>query len=93
MTTIEPSRSRLSRLGRMRRSNDTITIVVVRLSSTADMKNASVASTHMIFHLERVRIWSVTSLNEPCRSMTSTSVMAPSRKNTICATSLSSSAS
>ena len=58
-------------------------IVVVMLSSAADMKNVMMASSHISLCLLRVLMWSVMTLKPPCESIRSTIVMAPIRNTSI----------
>ena len=60
-----------------------MTMVVVMLSSTADMKKVIVASSQSSRRLSRVRMRSVMTLNPPWTSISSTMVMAPIRKTRI----------
>ena len=58
-------------------------IVVVMLSSAADMKKVIRASSHISLCLLRVLMWSVMTLKPPCESIRSTIVMAPIRNTSI----------
>ena len=69
------------------RSRATITIEVVMLSRMADMKKARIQMTHSNFTFFVVAILSVMILNPPCVSISSTMVIAPSRKKMISAVS------
>ena len=60
-----------------------IMIVVVMLSSTADIKKVMIDSNQSSLRLLRVLMWSVMTWNPPCRSISSTMVMAPIRKKRI----------
>ena len=64
-------------------SNATITIVVVRLSSAADIKKVRKLRIHKSFTFRVVLILSVMILNPSCLSITSTMVIAPRRKKRI----------
>ena len=83
MTTILAyiQRSRCSLMSL--RSSMTMTMVVVRLSSTADRKNAMMQIIHNSLRFWRVVIRSVMMENPPCTSMSSTMVMAPTRKKRV----------
>ena len=65
------------------RSNVTITMVVVRLSSIAERKNVRNPIIHISFLLFTVVIVFVMTSNPSCASISSTIVMAPIRKNKI----------
>ena len=67
----------------IRRSSMIIMIVVVMLSSTADIKKVMIDSNQSSLRLLRVLMWSVMTWNPPCRSISSTMVMAPIRKKRI----------
>ena len=67
------------------RSSATITMEVVRLSKTADMKKARMEMTHSSFTLLVVEILSVIMRKPPSVSMSSTIVIAPIRKKRISA--------
>lgn len=67
----------------IRRSSMIIMIVVVMLSSTADIKKVMIDSNQSSLRLLRVLMWSVMTWNPPCRSISSTMVMAPIRKKSI----------
>ena len=69
------------------RSNMTMTMVVVRLSNTADMKYVMKESIHRSSFFFLVVILSVMMENPLCASMSSTIVIAPIRKNSVDATS------
>ena len=58
-------------------------MVVVMLSSAADMKKVMSDKSHSNLRLSRVVMWSVMTLNPPCESIRSTIVMAPIRKKRI----------
>ena len=69
------------------RSNMTMTMVVVRLSNTADMKKVMMDNIHRSSFFFLVVILSVMMENPLCASMSSTIVIAPIRKNNVDATS------
>ena len=64
-------------------SNETITIVVVRLSSTEERKNVRMEIVQSSLRTSVVFIFSVITSNPSCASMSSTIVMAPKKKNNI----------
>ena len=58
-------------------------IVVVMLSSTADMKKVMKARSHIRRRFSRVVMWSVMMEKPPCMSIRSTMVMAPIRNMSV----------
>ena len=63
-------------------------MVVVKLSRTAERKKAIILVIQSIFRFEVVWRWWIKVLNPLWESMSSTIVIAPSKKNKICETSL-----
>ena len=80
MITMPAKIHRVSLSSMSFRSRDTITIDVVRLSSTAEKKNVNRLRIHINFTLLEVLMRSVMTLNPSCASTNSTMVMAPNRK-------------
>ena len=83
ITTTPTNNQRSGRPRISLRSSETMTMVVVRLSSAADRKKVRKPMIHS--RCTRFRVWirSVMTLKPSCESMSSTMVMAPSRKNRI----------
>ena len=67
------------------RATDTITMAVVRLSNKADKTNDNPLIIQSSVRVFRLAIRSVMSVKPSCASMSSTTVMAPSKKNRISA--------
>ncbi len=81
---IIPAKNHLSSLSSISfRSRATITMVVVRLSKTADIKNVTILIIHSSLLLSLVVILSVIIRKPLCLSIISTMVMAPNKKNSI----------
>src|SRR6478735_3351069 len=83
ITIIPAKNKRMSLLGISFRTSESITIVVVRLSSTDDKKNVTQQMIHNNVLGFLVLIRSVMKRNPWCASTNSTMVMAPIRKNRI----------
>jgi len=92
--TMMPARnSRSWCLSSSLRSNDTITMVVVRLSRIALSTKVTIAISNMRLDSLVVLMREVITSKPLCASTTSTMAMAPIRKNTICAVAVSDSPS
>ena len=88
ITIIPAKNRRISLSGINLRTNETITMVVVRLSNTEDRKKATIQTTQRRAIGFLVLIRSVMNLNPWCASTNSTIVIAPIKKKRICAISL-----
>ena len=93
MTMMPAKNRRSSCLASSLRISEIITMVVVRLSSIALRKKVTKPTSHISVDSSVVRMrWVITS-KPLCASTTSTMVIAPIRKNTICAVPISDSPS
>src|SRR4029078_10248503 len=79
-TTKQHKRKRSARCGIILRKRETIKIVVVKLSSTAERTKERQDTSHNIFFFEEGLMRSVMILNPRCASISSTRVMAPIKK-------------
>ena len=88
ITIIPAKNRRISLSGINFRTKETITMVVVKLSNTEDKKKATIHTTQSRAIGFFVLMRSVMNLNPWCASTNSTMVIAPIKKNRICAISL-----
>ena len=85
ITMMPAKNKRSSRLSSSFFISETITIAVVRLSKMALRKKVTKPTSHIKLDKRVVRMRSVMTAKPLCASTTSTMVIAPMRKNTICA--------